>query len=151
MLMHADNRRVDHLDSGIVGSGKRVYDAAPDTGSPPPNEAVAASGARTKRLGQITGGSPGSQDPETTLRTRRSVTPGMPRGLFGSIGLSPFIVREFVPHDSSPGSGVGPAESNVLGPVLVRRSGAGADINPPTTLSETGENDPLQTFGHGTM
>jgi hypothetical protein len=35
MLMHADNGGVDHLDSGIVGSGKRVYDAAPDT-SPPP-------------------------------------------------------------------------------------------------------------------
>jgi hypothetical protein len=32
--MHADNGGVDHLDSGIMGSGKCVYDAAPDT-SPP--------------------------------------------------------------------------------------------------------------------
>ena len=38
MLMHADNGGVDHLDSGIVGSGKRAYDAAPDTGPTPPNE-----------------------------------------------------------------------------------------------------------------
>jgi hypothetical protein len=36
--MHAGNRSVDHLDSGIVGSGKRAYDAAPDTGPTPPNE-----------------------------------------------------------------------------------------------------------------
>jgi hypothetical protein len=26
MLMHADNGRVDHLDSGIMSSGKCVYD-----------------------------------------------------------------------------------------------------------------------------
>ncbi len=52
--MHADNRSVDHLDSGIVGSGKRVYDAAPDTGPPPLNEAVVARGVRTECLGQIT-------------------------------------------------------------------------------------------------
>jgi hypothetical protein len=28
MLMHANNRGVDHLDSGIMGSGKCAYDAA---------------------------------------------------------------------------------------------------------------------------
>jgi hypothetical protein len=43
--MHADNRGVDHLDSGIMGSGKRVDDAAPDT-SP-----LVACGVRTKHLG----------------------------------------------------------------------------------------------------
>ena len=32
MLMHADNGGVDHLDSGIMGSGKGFYDAAPNTG-----------------------------------------------------------------------------------------------------------------------
>jgi hypothetical protein len=31
MLMHSDNRGVDHLNSGIVSSGKCVYDAAPGT------------------------------------------------------------------------------------------------------------------------
>jgi hypothetical protein len=31
MLMHANNGGVDHLDSSIVSTGKRVYDAAPDT------------------------------------------------------------------------------------------------------------------------
>jgi hypothetical protein len=36
MLMHADNGGVDHLDSGIMSSGKFFYDAAPNTGPPPP-------------------------------------------------------------------------------------------------------------------
>lgn len=30
--MHADNRGLDHLDSGIMGSGERFSDAAPNTG-----------------------------------------------------------------------------------------------------------------------
>jgi hypothetical protein len=42
MLMHADNG-VDHLESGIMGSGimgsgKCVYDTAPDTSPPPADE-----------------------------------------------------------------------------------------------------------------
>jgi hypothetical protein len=53
MLMHADNRGIDHLDSGIMGTGKCVDDAAPDTSPPPPNKSVVAGGVRTKRLGQI--------------------------------------------------------------------------------------------------
>ena len=40
----ADNGGIDHLDSRIMGSGEGIYDAAPDTGPPPANEAVAASG-----------------------------------------------------------------------------------------------------------
>jgi hypothetical protein len=35
--MHADNG-VDHLESGIMGSGKCVYDTAPDTSPPPADE-----------------------------------------------------------------------------------------------------------------
>jgi hypothetical protein len=30
MLMQADNGDVDHLDSGVMSSGKCVYDPAPD-------------------------------------------------------------------------------------------------------------------------
>jgi hypothetical protein len=58
MLMHADKGRVDHLDSGVMGSRQGVYHAAPDTSPSPPNEAVVAGGVRTKRLGQITPGCP---------------------------------------------------------------------------------------------
>jgi hypothetical protein len=34
LLMHTDNRGVDHLDSGIMGRRKRIYDTAPDTSQP---------------------------------------------------------------------------------------------------------------------
>jgi hypothetical protein len=50
MLMHADNGGVDHLDGHIMGGGKCIYDAAPDAGLPPANEAVVASRVGTKRF-----------------------------------------------------------------------------------------------------
>jgi hypothetical protein len=40
MLMHADDGGVDHLNGHIMGGGKCIYDAAPDT----------ARRQRTKRL-----------------------------------------------------------------------------------------------------
>src|SRR5262249_8732761 len=56
MLMHAGNGGVDDRGRGIMGSGKRFYDAAPDAGPPPPDEAVVASGVWPKRRRQITPG-----------------------------------------------------------------------------------------------
>jgi uncharacterized protein YbjT (DUF2867 family) len=47
-VKRADNGGVDHLDGGIMGSGKCVYHAAPDTSPPPANKAVVASGVRTE-------------------------------------------------------------------------------------------------------
>ena len=149
MLVHADNGGIDHLDSGIMGTGKCVYDSAPDTSPPPPDEAVVASGVRTKRLGQITPGCPGSQDLENSIEDTAVVNPGnatrhvRQHGLYGS----PFTIREFVAHDSSPqfaslnhGS---LAESNAPRPVLlVRRLRAEPDINQPIIPKETVENDP---------
>ncbi len=83
--MHSDNRGVDHLDSGIVGSGKCVYNAAPDTSPPPADETVIASGIRAERLRQIAPRRARSQDPENTVEDTTVVYP--PRGLLGSIGL----------------------------------------------------------------
>ena len=85
--MYADNRGVDHLDSGIMVTGECVYDTAPDTSPPPPNEAVVAGGVRTKRLGQITPGCSGSQDLEYSIEDAAVVNLVTPRGLFGSMGL----------------------------------------------------------------
>jgi hypothetical protein len=36
--MHADNRGVDHPDSGIMGRRECVYDTTPHAGPPPANE-----------------------------------------------------------------------------------------------------------------
>jgi len=87
MLIHADNRGVDHLDSGIIGSGERVHDTAPHAGPPPANEAVVASGVGTEHIRQIAPRCSRAQDQKMPLRTRRSFTLGTPRGLLGSIGL----------------------------------------------------------------
>src|ERR1700756_1690035 len=87
MLMHADYRGVDHLDSGIVGSSKRVYDAAPDPSPPSTDEAVVACGVRTNISGRSRQGAPDRKTQKMPLRTRRSLTRGMPRGLFGSTGF----------------------------------------------------------------
>ncbi len=87
MLMYPDNGGIDHLDSGIVECGKRVYDAAPDTGPPPADETVVAGRVRAKTIRQIAHGAPDRKTQKMPLRTRRSFTRGTPRGLFGSIGL----------------------------------------------------------------
>ena len=71
--------------------------------------------------------------------------------MFGSIGLmgSPFIVGEFVAHDSSPQSGSLNHRGLTHRKELLARPwfgvfGAGVDINLPSILNETVENDPKQ-------
>ena len=84
MLMHADNGGVDHLDSRIMGGGKCIYDTAPYAGPPPADEAVVASCEGPNAAGRSRQGAPDRKTQEMQLRTRRSFTRGMPRGLFGS-------------------------------------------------------------------
>jgi len=104
MLMHSDNRGVDHLDSGIVTSGKCVYDAAPDTSPPPADETVIASGIRAERLRQIAPWRARPQDPENAVKNTTVVYPRNAARLVGQhwVDGSPFMVREFVAHDSTP-------------------------------------------------
>jgi hypothetical protein len=74
--MHADDRGINHLDSGIMGSGECVYDPTPHASPPPANEAVVASGVGTERIRQIAPGCSRSQDKKMPLRIRRSFTRG---------------------------------------------------------------------------
>src|SRR5262249_559537 len=53
VLMHADNRRVDHLYGVIMSAGQCAHDLGPDARPPPANEAIVASGVRTKVVWQI--------------------------------------------------------------------------------------------------
>jgi len=48
VLMHADNRGVDHLHGGVMSAGECAHDLGPDARSSPANEAIVASGVRTK-------------------------------------------------------------------------------------------------------
>ena len=106
--MHADNGGIDHLDSGIMGSGKRFYDAAPDTSPPPADETVIAGRVRAKMIRQIAPRCPGLQDPEDAVEDTPVVYPRNATRLVRQHGLdgNPFIVGEFVAHDSTPSLGV---------------------------------------------
>ena len=150
--MHTDNGGVDHLDSGIVGSGKCVYDAAPDTSPPPADETVIAGRVRAKMIRQIAPRCPGSQDPEDAVEDTSVVYQRNATRLVWqhrSYG-GPFIVGEFVAHVDPPvweieSRGVGPSATLLARP----RFGAHrveADINLPTTPVESVENDPTQTW-----
>lgn len=150
--MHADNRGVDHLDSGIVGSSKCVYDAAPDTSPPPTDEAVVACGVRTKHLGQITPRCSRSQDPEDAIKDTTVVNSRNTTRFVRQHGLNgnPFIIGEFVTHDSSPQFGSlnhrdlarrNAFEQGRLDPYAVE-----ANVSQPTISAEAVENDPFRPF-----
>jgi len=102
--MHADNRGVDHLDSRIVGGGKSIYDTAPDTSSPPANEAIVTGGVRTEVVRQVAPWRSGSLDSEDAIEDTTVVNPRNAARLVRQHGLdgSPFLVGEFVAHDSIP-------------------------------------------------
>jgi len=87
VLMHADNRCIDHLDSCIMGTSERIYDTAPHPGPPPANEAIVASGVGANASDRSRQGAPERRTQKMPLRTRRSFTRGTPRGLSGNIGL----------------------------------------------------------------
>jgi hypothetical protein len=75
-------RIIDHLHRRVMAGGQRIHDTVPDA-CPPTNEATIASGAGTIGFRQIAPGAPERKTQEMPFRTRRSLTRGMPRGLFG--------------------------------------------------------------------
>ena len=83
MLMHANDRRVDHLHSGIVGLGQCAHEPGPHARPSPANEAIVAGRIRTKLSGRSRHGAPDRKTQKMPLRTRRSFTRGTLRGLLG--------------------------------------------------------------------
>jgi hypothetical protein len=92
------------------------------------------------------------QDPEDVVEDTTVINPRNPRRLFRQHGLDggPFIIGEFVRHDSSPE--FGEFESQGFGQTqrfwpgwLRRRLWAEADINQPTIRVETVEDEPKPT------
>src|SRR3954468_3616904 len=104
MLMHADNGGVDHLDSGIMGSGECFNDAAPDASPSPADKPVITGRVRAKMIWQIAPRCPGPQDPENAVEDTAVVYPRNATRFVRQHGLDgdPFIVSEFVAHDSPP-------------------------------------------------
>src|SRR5215475_7506197 len=54
MLVHADDRGIDHLHCRIMSSSQRIHNPVPDTSPPPANEPVVASRRGTIAVWQIT-------------------------------------------------------------------------------------------------
>jgi hypothetical protein len=75
MLMHADDGRVDHLDSRIMGSGQCIYDTAPNTRSAPADEAIVAGGVGAKGTWQIAPGRSRAQNPENAIKDTTVIYP----------------------------------------------------------------------------
>src|SRR5215813_15113358 len=102
--MHAHNRRVDHLQGGILGQGESAHDLGPDPRASPANEAIVAGRVRTEDVRQVAPWRPGSQDPEDAIEDATVIHSWHAARLIRQHRLNgrPLIVREFVAHDSAP-------------------------------------------------
>ena len=77
----------------------------PQNASPPPtNEAVVAGGVRTKHVGHITPRCSRAQDPEDATEDTTVIHPRNAKRLVLQHGFdgNPFMIGEFIAHDSSP-------------------------------------------------
>ena len=102
VLVHAHNGRVDHLHGRVMSRSERVHDPAPDASPSPANETIVAGRIWTEAVWQIAPRCAGSQNPKdavqntSVVHTRhaaRLIWQHWPDG-------NPFLVREFVAHDS---------------------------------------------------
>src|SRR5262245_32284365 len=102
--MHADNRRVGHLDGGIMGAGQSVHDLGPHARSSPANKAVVAGRVRTEVVRQVAPWRPGSQDPEDAIEDATVIHSWHAARLIWQHQFDgiPLFVAEFIAHDSSP-------------------------------------------------
>src|SRR5215216_1735454 len=102
--MHADNGRVDHLHCGVMSAGECIHDLGPYASPSPANEPVVTSGVRTEVVRQIAPRCSRPQYPENAIEHAPVVHPWHTARLVRQHWLhsGPFIVAEFIAHDSSP-------------------------------------------------
>jgi hypothetical protein len=100
VLMNAHNRRVDHLDGGVMSSSQCVHDPAPDARPTPANEAIVTSRLGAKLLRQVAPRCARSQDPKDAVQDTAVVytrdTPWRIRQ--HRLDGSPLTVGEFIAH-----------------------------------------------------
>ena len=104
MLMYANDRCVDHLHSGIMGVRHCAHELGPYARPTPPNEAIVAGRVRTKVAREITPWRARSQDPEDAIEDAAVIHSWHAARFIGQHRLdgNPFVVGEFVAHDSAP-------------------------------------------------
>jgi DDE superfamily endonuclease len=99
--------QADRLVGGIMGASQSVHNLGLHARSSPANEAIVAGRVRTEVFRQIAPWRSRSQDPEDAVKDAAVVYPRNATRLVRQHWLdsSPFIIGEFVAHDSSPGLG----------------------------------------------
>src|SRR5262252_2893483 len=104
MLMHPNNRRVDHLHGGIMGAGECAHDLGPHARSSPANEPIVAGRVRTEVVRQIAPWRPRSQNPKDAIEDTTVIHSWHAARLIWQHQFdgNPLIVGEFVAHDSTP-------------------------------------------------
>jgi hypothetical protein len=102
VLVHADNRRVDHLHGGVMGASQSVHDLGPDTSTPPANETIVAGGIGAEADGQVAPWRARSQDPEDAIENTTIIHPGHAARLARQHQPDgrPLMIGQFVAHDS---------------------------------------------------
>lgn len=102
VLMHADDGGVDHLNHGVVSGGHRLHDLVPDPCQSPAHETVITGCAGTIAFRQISPRCTRAQYPKDAVRNPSIIhTPDTPWFVREHRpDKTPFIVAEFVPHDS---------------------------------------------------
>ena len=100
MLVHADNRCVDHLNGRVVSGTEPIHDPVPDAGSPPTDEAVVAGRVGAISIWQVTPWRTGSQNPQDAVYDPPVVDTGNAAWLAWQDRLNdvPFSVRQGVSH-----------------------------------------------------
>src|SRR5262245_8466022 len=84
--------------------GECAHNHRPDTRASPADETIVAGRIRTEVVRQVTPGRPGSQDPEDAIEDAPVIHSCHAARLVGQHRLdgTPFVVGEFVAHDSVP-------------------------------------------------
>jgi hypothetical protein len=102
VLVHADDRGIDHLHRRVTTGGQCIHDPVPDASPPPPNEAIVTSGAGTVVLRQVAPWRTGTQDLKDAIEHATVIYAPNAARLVRQHRFDggPFVIAEFVAHDS---------------------------------------------------
>src|SRR3954468_20034699 len=107
MLMHANNRRVDHLHGSIMSASQCTHELRPHARPSPANEPIVAGRVRTEAFWQVAPWCSRAQVPEDAIEDTTVIHSWHAARLIRQHRLigKPLIVCEFVAHDSALPSG----------------------------------------------
>jgi hypothetical protein len=102
MLVHAHDRRIDHLHDRLMSSGQRLHDLVPDASPPPADEPIVAGRTRSVDFRQIAPWCARPQHPEDAIEDASVVHAGNATRLVREHRFddAPFAVAQFIAHDS---------------------------------------------------